>query len=407
MQKRSLLPLFLIVFVDLLSFSFILPLIPAIATGYGLSPFWVGMLLATFPVGQVIGAPILGRLSDRYGRKPILFFSVLGSFISMLMLGFSTTIIIIFISRLTDGLTGANITIAQSYISDVTTPENRAKGLGIIGAAFGLGFIIGPAFGGLLSQTALGYALPAFVAASFSLLNLILITFILPESLDRESRQTMKSSPGTKFTLKALIGALQRPKVGPLLNSRVLYSIAQGLFQTIFTLYVQNHLNLDARTIGLVLGYVGVLAVLVQVFAIGRLTQLFSEDRLIKDASWILSLSYVGWALSPNLISLLIVLIPISVASTVLNTVLRSSLTKAVSREEIGGILGLSTSLESMTNIMAPIIGGLLIGSVGNWAPGAFSALISALLFIYILRNITTFKTPIPSTEIQPDPANG
>lgn len=171
MKKRSLLPLFLIVFVDLLSFSFILPLIPSIATGYGLTPFQVGVLLAMFSVGQVFGAPVLGRLSDRYGRKPILFLSVFGSFLSMLVLGFSTSIAFFFIARLTDGLTGANITIAQSYISDVTTPENRAKGLGIIGAAFGLGFIFGPAFGGLLSQTSFGYHLPAFVAASFSFLN--------------------------------------------------------------------------------------------------------------------------------------------------------------------------------------------------------------------------------------------
>jgi DHA1 family tetracycline resistance protein-like MFS transporter len=388
MKNRSLLALFLVVFVDLLSFSFILPLIPSIATGYGLSPLWVGVLLAMFPIGQVFGAPVLGRLSDRFGRKPILLISVFGSFVSMLVLGFSTSIVFIFIARLTDGLTGANITIAQSYISDVTTPENRAKGLGLIGAAFGLGFIFGPAFGGILSQTAYGYHLPAFVAASLSFLNLVLITLILPESLDAEARQAMKHSQGTRFSLKVLWEALQRPKVGPLLHSRVFYSVAHGIFQTIFTLYAQQRLGLDASSTGLVLGYVGILAVLVQVLAIGRLTKTFSEEKLIQGSSLVLSLSYLAWALTPSLWVLLIVLIPISIASSVLNTVLRSTLTKSVTREEIGGILGLSTSLESMTNILTPILGGFLIGSIGTWSPGAFSALVTASLFFFVVRTI-------------------
>lgn len=401
MKKRSLLPLFLIVFVDLLSFSFILPLIPSIATGYGLTPIQVGVLLAMFPVGQVFGAPVLGRLSDRYGRKPILFLSVFGSFLSMLVLGFSTSIAFIFIARLTDGLTGANITIAQSYISDVTTPENRAKGLGIIGAAFGLGFIFGPAFGGLLSQTSFGYHLPAFVAASFSFLNLILITFILPESLDKEARQNMKRSPGSRFSFKVLMEALNRPKVGPLLHSRVFYSVAHGIFQTIFTLYAQQRLGLDSQSTGLVLGYVGLLAVLVQGVAIGRLTKAFSEEQLIIGSSLVLSLSYVGWALTPNLITLLLVLIPISIASSVLNTVLRSSLTKSVSREEIGGILGLSTSLESMTNIVTPLVGGFLIGSIGTWSPGAFSAVVTGSLFLFVVRKIPAKRKTSDSTPEQ------
>lgn len=388
MKKKSLLPLFLIVFVDLLSFSFILPLIPSIATGYGLSPLWIGVLLATFPIGQVFGAPIFGRWSDRFGRKPILILSVFGSFLSMLIIGLTNSIILIFVSRLTDGLTGANITIAQSYISDVTAPENRAKGLGIIGAAFGLGFIFGPAFGGILSQTSYGYHLPALIAAGLSFMNLILILVILPESLDKEARKAMRKSPGTRFSLKALSEALSRPKVGPLLNSRIYYSIAHGIFQTIFTLYAQKHLNLDARSTGLVLGYVGILAVLVQALAIGRLTKAFSDEKLIKYSSLVLSISYIAWALSPNLIALLIVLIPISVSSSVLNTVLRSSLTKSVNREEIGGILGLSTSLESMTNIVTPIIGGFLIGSIGTWAPGAFSAVVTASLFVFVIKHI-------------------
>lgn len=157
-------------------------------------------------------------------------------------------------------------------------------------------------------------------------------------------------------------------------------------------LYVQQKLNLDARSAGLILGYVGLLAVIIQVAAIGKLTKQFSEEKLIKMASFTLILSYMCWALTPNLFILLIVLIPISAASSVLNTVLRSGLTKAVTSEEIGGILGFSTSLESMTNIVTPVIGGFLIGSVGTWATGAFSGLIMVILFLYALRHISFEK---------------
>jgi DHA1 family tetracycline resistance protein-like MFS transporter len=372
---------------------------PYIAANYGLNPFFVGLLLATYPIGQVFGTPILGRLSDRFGRKPILLLSVGGTFIALITLGLTLwlnptgAILIIFATRLFDGLTGGNITVAQSYISDVTTPENRAKGLGMIGAAFGLGFIFGPAIGGFMSQW--GYQVPALFAASLSFTNLVLITVILPESLSLETREKLRHSEKTKFSLKILKEALEKPVVGPLLHSRVYYSIAHGIFQTIFALYAQKRLNLNAAQTGLVLGYVGILVVIVQVGFIGKLTKKYTETQLMRASSLILAISYVLWALAPNLILLMIVLIPISAASGILNTVLRSALTKAVSREEIGGILGLSSSLESMTSIVTPILGGFLMASIGTWAPGIFSSIISISLLWFIVRKVTEPKVQL------------
>jgi len=404
MKKSALLSVFMIVFVDLLSFSLILPLMPYIAESFGLNSFFVGLLLAMYPIGQVFGTPVLGRLSDRFGRKPILLISVAGTFVALITLGLtlllkpSGAILIIFGTRLFDGLTGGNITVAQSYISDVTTPADRAKGLGLIGAAFGLGFIFGPAIGGFTSQW--GYAVPALIASSLSFTNLILIIAILQESLSKEMRDKMRHNEKTKFSLKILKEALDKPIVGPLLHSRVYYSIAHGIFQTIFALYAQKKLGLNAAQTGLVLGYVGILVVLVQVTAIGRLTKAYSEIQLMRVASLVLAVSYVAWALVPNLIALMIVLIPIAVASGILNTVLRSALTKAVDREEIGGILGLSSSLESMTSIVTPILGGFLIASLGTWAPGVFSALVAGSLTWFIVRRIVVPQKAAPVTPI-------
>jgi DHA1 family tetracycline resistance protein-like MFS transporter len=198
----------------------------------------------------------------------------------------------------------------------------------------------------------------------------------------------MRKSEKTQFSLKILKDALQKPIVGPLLHGRVYFSVAQGVFQTIFALYAQKKLGLDARSTGFILGYVGILVVLIQVFAIGPLTKRYNEQFLIRYSSIMLAVSFALWALVPNLILLLIVLIPISISSGVLNTVLRSSLTKSVGVEEIGGILGLSTSLESMTSIFTPIMGGFLIGSLGTWAPGLFAALVTGSLALFVRRKI-------------------
>ena len=208
MKKSRLLPVFLVVFVDLLGFGLILPLLPYYADAYGATPIIVGLLTASYAAAQLVGAPLLGRLSDRYGRRPILLVSIFGTFVGFVMLGVAEwlgnglaswlglaasanafILSFLFASRMLDGLTGGNISVAQAYITDVTTEENRAQGLGMIGAAFGLGFIIGPATGGLLSTY--GYAVPAFAAAGLALLNLVAVYFYLPESLTPEKRKEM------------------------------------------------------------------------------------------------------------------------------------------------------------------------------------------------------------------------
>jgi DHA1 family tetracycline resistance protein-like MFS transporter len=397
MKNSRLLTIFLIVFIDLLGFSLILPLLPYYAESYGATATLVGLLVASYAAAQLIGAPLLGRLSDRIGRKPVLLLSVAGTCIGFLMLGFADPIgrgiaglfapqasnefiiAVLFFSRILDGLTGGNITVAQAYITDVTDEQNRAKGLGMIGAAFGLGFIIGPAVGGALSK--LGYSLPAFVAASVSFINILMIIFLLPESLPVERRSTALGQTRPPFTFQALKEALNRPKVGPLLQVRFIYALAFATFQLIFALYAQS-IGLSSQTTGILLAYVGVIAVVVQAGLIGRLTRRFSENVLMITGLWIMTGALLAWAFATQLWFLVILILPLAAAGGVLNTVIQSSITKSVSRLEVGGILGISASLEAVTRIIAPIAGGYLLQNLGLWAPGIFSAILMALTIV-------------------------
>ena len=394
MDKKRLFSILLVVFIDLLGFSLILPLLPYYAETFNASKFTTGLLIAVYALMQLIGAPLLGRLSDRFGRRPILLISVFGTFLGFLLFGFATTLWMLFAARILDGVTGGNLSVAQAYISDATDAENRSKGLGLIGAAFGIGFIIGPVTGGFLSQ--FGYNVPAFVAAGLSLLNLVLIYAWLPESLTEEKRKELGEQKKPAITLGALVTALKRPFTGSILITRFFFSLAFSIFQTIFSLYALAKFNLTARDTGLVLTYVGVLSVIVQGFLVGRLTKKFRDDVLIMFAVALMTVSLIGWALAPSVFWLLVVLTPTSLSGGILNTLLSSTLTKAVAPHEIGGILGLATSVESSTRIIAPILGGALLENVGTWSPGAFGAIVMAGVTVFVFTQI--YNHPIVIT---------
>jgi DHA1 family tetracycline resistance protein-like MFS transporter len=387
MKDRRLLIIFGIVLVDMLSFSLVLPLLPYYAETFGANAIVTGLIASAYPLAQVIAAPILGRLSDAYGRKPILLLSIAGTATALVVLGLANSLAILFLSRIIDGLTGGNISVAQSYMADITSPEDRGKAFGLVGAAFGIGFILGPVTGGLLSQ--FGYALPAFVAAGLAIINLGLVTFLLPESLSAEQRATVRAEPAKGFAIHELTTTLGLPRVGPLMSVRIVIGFTFAVFEGGFSLWAAQALHLPAWQTGLVLGYVGVLSVLIQLVAIGQLTKRFSDAQLIVWGSGLAAISLAAWGFSPNVWVLLAILPPLSLGMAVANTIVGSALTKSVYPDEVGGVIGLSTSTGSLMRIPAPFVAGALLQAVpAGWAPGVLSGVLTAAILPFAYRRL-------------------
>lgn len=385
-KNKALSTVFVIIFIDLLGFSLILPLLPYYAKQFNATSFEIGLLVAVYALAQFLAAPLFGRLSDRFGRRPVLLISLAGNVFSFVLLGLAANLWMLFAARILAGIIGSNISVAQAYITDVTDESNRARGLGLIGAAFGLGFILGPAIGGLLSR--FGFSIPSFAAAALSALNFLMVLFWLPESLTAERRAALAQGKRPPFTLSALLATLRKPVVGPLLHTRFFFAIAFSTFQTIFALWGLQRLNLTAQTTGYLLTYVGFLSAFVQGFLIGRLTRRFSEPFLIFSATVLMAVGLLGWALVSSVLTLMLDLIPVALAGGVLNTVINSAISKSVTPVEVGGTLGLAASLESLTRVFSPTLGGLLLDTLGAWAPGVFSALLLFWLATYVYRYI-------------------
>jgi DHA1 family tetracycline resistance protein-like MFS transporter len=431
-KKRRLALIIGFVFIELLGYSLFLPLLPFYAGSLGASPALIGLLIASNAMAQFLAAPLIGRLSDTWGRRPMLLFSIVGTAFGFVLLalieplgrwtaqltaGRLTMDVAalgwLFFSRILDGFAGGNVSLARAYITDITDERNRARGLGLIGAAFGTGFIIGPALGGTLSNWPLltqpaeawglsRYAVPAFAALALSALNFIGVALWLPESLTPERRAKLADRERAILPIRALREALERPRVRPLLQTRFFYSFAFTMFTANFALYTRYRFGLTDQSTSYILTYVGVLVVLVQGFIVGRLADRFPEKSIIVVGVAVLAVALLGWALAPNVGLVFGVLALLALSGGTLNTVTNSALTKAVREEDVGGTLGLSTSLDSLTQILAPIIGGFLIDELGPWAVGATAALTMAGVVFYAWRCLVVNATQCWDEEPQP-----
>jgi DHA1 family tetracycline resistance protein-like MFS transporter len=360
--RSPLVPIFLIVCVDVLGLTIILPLLPFYAEHFGASPAVVGLLVSTYALCQLISGPILGRLSDSMGRRPLLLVSQIGTFLGFLLLAASSQLWMVFVSRIIDGATAGNLSLAQAYISDVTRPEERAKSFGLIGIAFGMGFLIGPGISGYLSQ--FGYAYPILTAAGLSLTSIVCTYFLLPKSTpDHEPSQQKRF---TVLDWKNYLRYFQMPHISSLLWQFLAFAFAFAAFISGFALYAERRFSWNGhpfgpKEVGYVFAFVGFLGIILQGGLIGRLVKKFGEATLIRIAFPTAAVGLAGLAFAHTLAPLLVFAALAALGTGALRPSITSLLTQKTARTEQGTVLGLTQSINSLCQIVAPFIAGVLI----------------------------------------------
>ncbi|MCU1264228.1 MAG: hypothetical protein JWM21_546 [Acidobacteria bacterium] len=365
MKRSPLVVIFTTVFIDLVGFGIVIPVLPFYAEGtrFNATPRTVGLLFASYSIMQLVFSPILGRLSDKYGRRPVLLISIIGTGIGFLILGFATTLWMLFVGRILDGITGGNISTAQAYIADITTKEDRAKGMGLLGAAFGLGFVFGPAIGGILSRW--GIAVPFLFAACLCFANATLLYFTLPETVTADHPARVSAAGGRGF--KQLIRSIAQPRLGFVLGIYFLFIVAFSIMTTAFSLYTIFRFGYDAQHTGYLFAYVGVIAVIIQGGLIGRLVKKFGELPLVVVgalcfAASLFAIPFVGPAVG-GLLALLAGGGIFSMGNSLATPALLSLASKSVSAAEQGGVLGVTQSTASLARAVGPLLAAVLIHS--------------------------------------------
>ncbi len=424
-------PLFALVFVDVLGLTVILPLLHLYALAYNATPFQIGLVAAAFPLAQMIGVPVMGALSDRYGRKPLLLISQVSTFIGFLMLAAAGSLEMIILSRVVDGLFGANLATAQAAITDMTDDETRAQGLGLTGAAFGLGFLFGPAISLLALEFSDSLALPALIAACYSFLSILLTQFAFKETLPPENR-----ARSLDRSLNLLNGwlLLRRARVNGLLVLMFFQQVVFYAFEALLGVFTLSRLGLLGQGNSLIFIYVGIILVYAQVRLIGRWRRKYGERRLVLIALAALAVGLLLLALTPSqpqpfyirqqvetslrdlapsateaiigaipvplpdesqrglggIAWFVIAVIPLTVGAGLIRPALNNLMVKWTAAGDAGAILGVSASVVSLANAVAPLIGGWLFQTQGIAAPFALGGAVMLVLLIlsaFVLRS--------------------
>jgi DHA1 family tetracycline resistance protein-like MFS transporter len=373
--------IFVTVFIDLLGFGIIIPLLPFYAESFGASGFTVGLLGTVFSLMQFLVAPLCGRWSDRIGRRPIILGGLLASCLAYVALALADTLALIFVARIVGGIAGGNIPTAQAYIADITTPENRAKGMGLVGAAFGLGFIFGPAIGGILTR--FGHSTPMWSAAGLCLANFVAALFLLPES--RHGERTRVSLG----RLDLLQRARRHPGLVPLLLVFFIVSTAFSGFEATFALFASHRYGLNAETIGFVFAFIGVILATVNGVLVGKVVPWLGERRVVPMAIALIAVGLFLVAIAQGIPSLLLALGILAFGMGFNNPALTSAISRMSDASEQGGMLGLAQSLAALGRIVGPSWGGLLFDRAGMTIPFFSAATIMTVGLVLALVGVS------------------
>lgn len=359
-MNRPLLVIFLTIFVNLVGFGIIIPLLPFYAETFGASPLTIGLLFAVFSACQLLAAPALGDLSDRYGRRPVLIFSLLGTVVSFVMMAMAHSIAMLFAARIVDGLSGGNISTARAYVADVTEPKDRARAYGLIGAAFGLGFIMGPALSGVLA--AYSYTAPIWAAAAITMVATLMAWFWLPETVHR-------AAAGTGMPFRNLAEMLRRPGLRRMLWIDFVYWFAFAIFQTTFALFVARRFGFDVSQTGYFFAAFGILGAVVQGALIRPVVQRLGDKPTFILGLVCAAVGLVGATLAPTVVGFTVALLPLALGIGFGHPTVSALVSRAGRGDEQGRVQGAAGAMESLGRALGPVWGNAALSRYGEAMP--------------------------------------
>jgi multidrug resistance protein len=366
--------LFLTVFLDLLGFGIVIPFLPMFAERLGVSTFGIGWILAIYSLAQLLFAPVLGRVSDRVGRRPIIMLGLLGSSLGYLIYASANSFELLLLSRALHGACAATVPTAQAYIADTTTDAGRARGMGLIGAAFGLGFVLGPALGGLLGHSSL--RVPVFFASVLTFANLIFAWQRLPES-----HPPRADAPLDSATLAEPLFSLPRQLFGHrlarLFGIAFLLTFALAALEATFTLMVPRLYGYGPAALGLLLGYAGLTQAVAQGWLLGKIVARLGEMRLVRVGLVALAIGLFPMGMLSNLDALLVLLGLVSVGYGLASPSVASLISRRTGQHRQGEVLGVNQSALSLARIFGPIAGASIYGMMGPAAPYVGGAIVA------------------------------
>lgn len=369
---------FLIMFTEVLGFSIVLPVIPFLGLELGLNPVEIGLIVSVFSFAQLFASPITGKLSDRFGRKPLLVLSQLSTLAGFLLLGFATTAILLLVARLIDGLLGSNMTVSQAYISDITKPKHRTRVFGYSSGVFGAALIFGPVLGGVLSR--INFSVPMFFAAGITLISIVLVIFFLPETITKKP-DTLSLGFNDILPINDAIRFVKTSQVRNSLLMFFVYNVGFFFLISNFGLFAESQFHVDAGQVGIYLSWIGLLRVIIQTFLIARILRALGEGSMLRTGIFAMIISMLGIAFSVDYLFVFVPLLFLAYGTGVIRPVLMSKLTNSVIKRETGTVLGVNNSLTGIAQIITPIAGGFII----QYFPSQTVPIVSVLFFLALL----------------------
>ncbi len=387
-NQRALALVYATIFLDVLGLGVLIPVLPYYAQQYRADATTVGLLSAAFSIAQFASSPFLGALSDRVGRRPVILFNILGSAFAYFLFGWSNTLWLLMLARVMEGVTGGSISTAQAYIADVTPPEERMKRFGLIGAVFGLGFIIGPAFGGFLSEY--GLPVPAYAAGTLCLLAAVFGYFMLPESLSLEKRATGKLEIGDANPIKKIAQALSRNSIRAVLIAMFVVNVAFGGLQSNFALFTLKRFGMGPQDNAWIFVYIGCLSIFMQGVVVRRLPKTLDPVKTCVVGLSGMALGFLGISFAQAEWHLFPAIAVMAFGNGVAAPMLTGLISRRVGEREQGTVLGSSQSILSATRIVGPLMAGITFDALGSGAPywtGAIMVVAGALIVTRIPKD--------------------